>query len=406
MATAVRSASQLTEVLGSSGWFRCGQALAMAYSIQRKDRFYVVAYDGIDPATGRERRRWHPAGHSRADAEAICARLDAVAAADTTIATGQLTFGRYLSEQFMPMRRHRLQATTAHRYQSMIDNYITPALGTMPLRSVRSEHLDRLYNDLLTTGGVKRSGLAPKTVYDVHVVIRSAFTQAMRQHLVTTNPAAGAQPPRSRLRQRSGPECWTAAQLAEFLAATRHLRLHPAIHLAAFTGMRRGELAGLRWGDWHQSTHRLSIARSRQVVAGRSVEVAVKTRSSRRCIDLDSDTEAVLRAWRRRQQRDRHPTGTNDPIFTDTAGEPVHPESIYQLFHRQVRRLNMPRIRFHGLRHTHASLLIAAGVPIKVVSERLGHANPGFTMATYQHVLPGMGAEAADRFSQLLAANR
>ena len=82
----------------------------------------------------------------------------------------------------------------------------------------------------------------------------------------------------------------------------------------------------------------------------------------------------------------------------------MHPESIYQLFHRQVRRLGMPRIRFHDLRHTHASLLVAAGIPIKVVSERLGHANPGFTMATYQHVMPGMGAEAADKFSQLLAA--
>lgn len=378
----------------------------MAYIIERKNRFYVVTYDGIDPATGRERRRWHPAGHSRADAEAIAARLDAISASDTTIASGQLTFGRYLTEQFMSMRRHRLQPTTAHRYQWMIDNYISPALGSMPLRSVRAEHLDRLYSDLITNGGVKHAGLAPKTVYDVHVVIRCAFTQAVRQHLIAVNPALGAQPPRSRLRQRSGPECWTASQLAEFLGATRHLRLHPALHLAAFTGMRRGELAGLRWGDWHQSTHRLSIARSRQVVAGRSVEVAVKTPTSRRCIDLDSDTERVLRSWRRRQQRDGHPIGTNDPIFTNRAGQPVNPESIYQLFQRQVRRLDMPRICFHGLRHTHASLLVAAGTPIKVVSERLGHANPGFTMATYQHVLPGMGADAADKFSQLLAASR
>jgi integrase len=156
--------------------------------------------------------------------------------------------------------------------------------------------------------------------------------------------------------------------------------------------MRRGELAGLRSGDWHQSTHRLSIARSRQVVAGRSVEVAVKTRTSRRCVDLDADTEGVLRAWRRRQQRDGHPVGTKDPIFTNQAGHPVNPESIYQLFHRQVRRLDMPRICFHGLRHTHASLLVAAGTPIKVVSERLGHANSGFTIATYQHVRPGIGA--------------
>ncbi len=378
----------------------------MAYIVERKSRFYVVAYDGTDPTTGRERRRWHPAGHSRADAEAIAARLDAITSADAVIATGQLTFGRYLTEQFMPMRRSRLQPTTAYRYDWMIDNYIAPVLGSMPLRSVRAEHLDRLYAELLATGGVRRAGLAPKTVYDVHVVIRTAFTQAVRQHLIAVNPALGAQPPRSRLRQRSGPECWTAQQLSQFLAATRHLRLHPALHLAAFTGMRRGEVAGLRWGDWHTSTHRLSIARSRQVVAGRSVEVAVKTRTSRRCIDLDADTERVLSAWRRRQERDGHPVGTTDPIFTNAKGQPVHPESIYQLFHRQVRRLDMPRICFHGLRHTHASLLVAAGTPIKVVSERLGHAHPGFTMATYQHVMPGMGAEAADRFSQLLAAAR
>jgi len=378
----------------------------MAYIVQRKDRFYVVAYDGTDPTTGRERRRWHPAGHSRADAEAIAARLDAIAEADTTISTSQLTFGRYLTERFMPMRRNRLQSTTAYRYGWMIDHYIAPALGSMPLRSVRAEHLDRLYAELLTTGGAKQTGLAPKTVYDVHIVIRTAFTQAVRQHLVSVNPALAAQPPRSRLRQRSGPECWTAEQLGEFLAATRHLRLHPALHLAAFTGMRRGELAGLRWGDWHTATHRLSIARSRQVVAGRSVEVPVKTRTSRRCIDLDADTERVLRSWRRRQQSDGNPVGTADPIFTNATGQPVHPESIYQLFHRQVRRLGLPRICFHGLRHTHASLLVAAGTPIKVVSERLGHANPGFTMATYQHVLPGMGADAADKFSQLLAASR
>ncbi len=303
----------------------------------------------------------------------------------------------------MPMRRQRIQPTTAHRYDWMIENYIKPALGAMPLRSVRSEHLDRLYRDFQEAGGAKGKGLAPKTVYDVHVVIRSAFGQALRQHLVTTNPALGAQPPRTRLRQRSGPECWTAAQLSHFLTKTRHLRLHPALHVAACTGMRRGEIAGLRWGDWHQATHRLSIARSRQVVAGRSVEVPVKTRSSRRCIDLDPETERVLRSWRSRQRRDGHPTGTNDPIFTNAAGDPVNPESLYQLFHRQVRRLDLPRICLHGLRHTHASLLVAAGTPIKVVSERLGHANPGFTMATYQHVMPGMGAEAADRFSQLLA---
>lgn len=111
----------------------------------------------------------------------------------------------------------------------------------------------------------------------------------------------------------------------------------------------------------------------------------------------------MLVRWQRRQRRDSHATGLGDPIFTNTAGQPVHAESLYQLFDRQLRKLDLPRIRLHDLRHTHASLLVADGVSIKVVSERLGHANPGFTMATYQHVLPGMGADAASRFGQLIA---
>ncbi len=377
----------------------------MAYIVQRKDRFYVVAYDGTDTTTGRERRRWHPAGHCRADAEAIVDRLDAIAGAERTTVTEQLTLGRYLTERWMPRRRQRLQPTTAYRYEWMIEHYIVPAIGAVPLRSVHTEMLDRFYDELRTCGAAAGGGLAPKTVYDVHVLIRAALNQAVRQHLVPANVAHGAQPPRATPRSRTGPECWTAEQLTRFLDATRHLRLHPALHLAATTGMRRGELAGLRWGDWHTATHRLSIARSRQVVGGRSTEVPVKTRSSRRCIDLDAGTEAVLATWRRRQAADGHGIATEDPMFTNTAGTAVHAESLYQLFDRQLRRMDLPRIRFHDLRHTHASLLVAAGVPIKVVSERLGHANPGFTMATYQHVLPGMGADAAHRFSQLIGTS-
>jgi integrase len=165
------------------------------------------------------------------------------------------------------------------------------------------------------------------------------------------------------------------------------------------TGMRRGELAGLRWGDWDHAGRRLSVARSRQSVAGRSVEVAVKTRTSRRFVDLDSATEAVLAAWHARQEHDGHPVGLADAMFTNTPRRPVHAESISQLFDRHLARTGLPRIRFH----THASLLVAAGTPIKVVSERLGHAHPGFTMATYQHLIPGMSTDAAARFANLVA---
>jgi integrase len=379
----------------------------MTYIVQRKSRFYVVAYDGLDPLTGRERRRWHPAGHSRVDAEAIAANLDAAhTTIDTPAGADPLTFGRYLTEQWLPVRRHDLDPSTAHRYGWIIAHYITPAVGHLRLRSLRTEHLDRLYTDLLATGGARRQGLAPKTVYDVHVICRSALNHAVDAHRVATNPAHGARAPKPRRRQRHSPDCWTAHQLSQFLDATDHLRLHPAMVLAATTGMRRGELVGLRWSVWNHTTHTLSIARARKSIGGRSVETPVKTRSSRRSIDLDPATETTLKRWRRQQTADRHPVELDDPIFTNPQGRPLHPETISQLFARQVARLGMPSIRFHDLRHTHATLLIAAGVPIKVVSERLGHANPGFTMATYQHVLPGMGADAANRFAALLATHR
>ena len=313
-----------------------------------------------------------------------------------------MTLEQFLLEVWLPRRKRELRPSTARRYQWHIDNYIAPAIGTHRLASLRAEHLDRMYNDLLEHGGRDGGTLSPKTVYDTHVVMRSSLRFAVDRHLVDHNGAADARPPRISTRSRPSPEIWTAQQLAAFLAHTAHVRLYPAIHLAATTGMRRGEIVGLRWGDWHVDTHRLSVARSRQSSQGGTVEVPTKTAASRRAIDLDANTERVLARWRRRQQRDGHPTGLQDPIFTNRHGAPVNPESISQLFDREALSSGLPKIRLHDLRHTHASLLVAAGEPIKVVSERLGHAHPGFTMATYQHLLPGMGGAAATNFAALL----
>lgn len=378
----------------------------MAYIIQRNSHFYVVDYDGVDPRTGKERRRWHPAGRSREDAEAIAARLKHDRDAAQARSAGSLTVEAFLTDDCLPRRRRELRPSTVRRYEWFIANYIAPAIGRHRLNNLRVEHLDRLYRDLLDRGGANQSPLSAKTVYDVHLVIRSALRDATRRRLVDHNVALDTRPPRVRTRSRHSPEIWTADQLADFLAHTAHLRLHPALHLTATTGMRRGEVVGLRWGDWIRSEHRLSIARSRQSIQGGTVEVPTKTAASRRSIELDSTTEQILARWRRRLERDGHPTGINDPMFVNPAGKALNPESLTQLFNRKVASSGLPRIRFHDLRHTHASLLIAIGVPIKVVSERLGHAHPGFTMATYQHLLPGMGAAAATDFQDMLATAR
>jgi integrase len=374
----------------------------MAYIVTRNNRYYVVSYDGIDPSTGKERRRWQLAGTSRADAEAIAESLTEAPGSAISLGRDAVTLSDYYRTAWLPKRARCVRATTAYRYGWIIDHHINPSLGDFALRSLRTQHIDDLYTSLLASGGRNGDGLAPKTVHEVHVIIRSALNDAIDCGLLRNNAAAKARSPRPDSRRRTGTSVWDAIQLAEFIETASRHRLYLTLHVAAFTGMRRGEVAGLRWADWNPTTHRLSINRTRQVVAGRSTEFAPKTRTSRRCIDLDPTTERHLRTWQTRQQLDGIGTGPNDPIFTNTGGEPLHSESISQLFARIVAKSGLPRIRLHDLRHTHASLLVANGAPIKVVSERLGHAHPGFTMATYQHVLPGMSAKAATDFATLI----
>ena len=166
--------------------------------------------------------------------------------------------------------------------------------------------------------------------------------------------------------------------------------------------MRRGELLGLHWRDVDLGNARIAVRRSIISVAY-DVQVSdAKTERSERVIDLDPRTGAVLRAHRAEQTAERREHSGGDLVFCRPDGMPLHPDVFRQTFGRRVARAGVPKIRFHDIRHTHASLLLQAGVPAKVVSERLGHATVAFTMQVYAHVMPGMQADAAAAFSDLV----
>jgi integrase len=372
----------------------------MSYIVQRNHRFCVVDYGGHDPINGSERRRWHPAGTSRADAEAIRDRIDAARPARPCPST----VAGFLTDVWLASKGD-LTHPTRNRYRWMIDRYINPRIGHQRLHQLRPADLDATYTDLAARGGKNGQALSRKTVLEVHRVLANALDLAVDRELLDTNPAHRARPPRPDTRS-TVPAIWTATQLAGYLDTVRHLRLFPALHLVAYTGLRRGEVAGLNWGDLDTDAATISIARSRQVTGGRVIEAPVKTRTSRRRVDLDTGTLDVLEHWRQRLVEEGAQISTATAMFLNQRHVAVSPESISQLFTRTVASTDLPRIRFHDLRHTHASLLVAAGVPIKVVSERLGHAHPGFTMHTYQHLIPGMGAAAASAFADLVSASR
>lgn len=366
------------------------------YVAKRRNRFYAVIYEGVDPITGRERRRWHPAGTDRAQAEELAGRLAAEHGSDCGRRAGP-TLGVYLTQKWLPNKQLTLRPSTWDTYRRNIELHVLADLGRIPLRHLRPEHLERLYATLLESGRANgKGGLDTKTVLEVHMVLRRALTDAVRRGLITRNPADIAHAPKRRPLATAEIRAWNAQQLSAFVELAAGHSLFAALWLSANTGMRRGELLGLRWGDLDLDARRLSVNRALISVGYELYESRGKTRTARRTIDLDARTVELLVSSRR--------GGSDDEsyVFAHDDGSPIHPQVLSDAFKKLVARSGLPRIRLHDLRHTHATLLLKAGVPIKVVSERLGHSTPAFTMATYQHVLPGMQAEAARTFAAIL----
>lgn len=365
-------------------------------------RYYVVIYEGVNASTGKPKRRWHTAGETRAEAEKLLAELVKRVHDGDYRAPDKITVGDYLLHRWLPAKKTRLKPTTAGVYQRNIQLHINPNIGHIPLQRLQPEDLDGLYAKLLSEGkrNGKDGGLSARSVRAVHTTIQSALSDAVRKGTVFRNVADLADPPAAG-RSEQAMNVWTSDELRRFLEAISGHDLYPLYLLAATTGMRRGELAGLTWRNVDLDAARLTVNQQILSVGYSLIEISLKSAASRRTIDLDPLTVTELRHHRRNQLEQRMATGRRSDdgyVFAKPDDSPVHPDYISQTFRRAVAKLDVPRIRLHDLRHTHASILLHQGINAKVVSERLGHSSIAFTMAVYQHVMPGMQAQAAATF--------
>ena len=325
----------------------------------------------------------------------------------------------YLVEQWLPSIEANLRPSTFASYQGHVESHLVPQLGTIPLQKLSAADIDAAYKTIAREGrGCGRSGLSPVTVNHIHRTLHKALGSAVERGLLLKNPAAAVRPPRATGTDRHEMKVWTAGQLRCFLAHVRDhngvdgqvseiARHYPLWRLIAMTGLRRGEAAGLRWCDVDLEAGSLAIRQTLVPVPHKEVQISQpKTAKGRRTIPLDSGTLAGLRLQADQQLRDCADWGegwlASGYVFTAPDGQYLHPDRISRLFRLAVADAAAPPIRLHDLRHTAASLMIASGVPVKVVSERLGHATAAFTMDVYQHVLPGMQQEAADRLAALV----
>ena len=376
----------------------------MAHIAPKGDRFYVVVYGGIDPATGKAKRDWHDGYATRKEAERAAAEITKRQHDGEYRSPDRITLAEYLTDRWLPLKKSQLSRSTFDSYRNSVRLHVAPRIGAIQLRQLQPEDLDTLYAELLVDGKLNGAGggLAPKTVRNIHGMLRKALADAHRKGTVHRNVADLADPPTVRHAGAKEQQVWSADELRSFLDAIEDTAWFAPIYLAANTGMRRGELLGLTWRKVDLDNARL-VVDQQLLSVGYDAEIGVpKTTTSRRTIDLDPRTVAVLRTWRRAQLEQMMANGTrNDGDFVFThpeTGEPVHPDRFSKMWDQLVAEHGPRRIRLHDLRHTHASILLKSNVPVKVVSERLGHSSPAFTMTVYQHVLPGMQADAAAAF--------
>lgn len=363
-----------------------------------KTYWYVVVDIGVDDA-GKRRQKWHGSYKTRRDAERASASILRDLDDRTYVEPRNLTLAEYVRSDWLPLMKQQVKASTWSSYERNLELHVLPTLGSRQLQGLTPGHLNGLYRQLLENGrrnGPAGSGLSAKTVRYIHTTLSKVLNDAVDQELLQRNPAARAKPPRPP-RGTASMQFWTPDELRRFLDHARTHRWFPLWRLAAMTGMRRGELMGLRWKDIDFAHARLAIRQTLISISYRTEISTPKTHRSR-VIDLDAETLGVLRCL----YADRGHPAADALVFDDGDGAPIHPESVRVVFERLHPHAGVPRIRFHDLRHTHATIALRAGVPVKVISERLGHSTPAFTLQQYAHVIPGMQAEAAQQVADLV----
>lgn len=321
----------------------------------------------------------------------------------------------------------RLGDSTVASYKKNIRLHLKPYLGAIPLASLTTAKIDALYRTLEEKGRrngkgeLTGEGLSARTVRYIHTILRAALQAAMEAEpaLLSKNPADKASPPTAKEAKPPEMHPWTAAHLRAFLAwSAEHSIHHIAWYVLAMTGMRRGELLALRWRDIDFDAGTIRIRRSVGVVRVKGHKVQIKegdTKTSKpRTVDADDATMGLLRTLKRERGSLALQFARDDAIvFGDLEGKHRHPERFSRAFKDQLARFarfrakegleEVPEIRLHDLRHTHATLLLIKGTPVKVVSERLGHASPTITLTVYAHVMPGNQKAAADDFAAIVA---
>jgi len=358
---------------------------------ERSPGRWAIVLDHHDPMTGRRKRRWHSFKGTKREAQVRCAELVAELQSGTSVDPSKITVAEFLDRFDRDWAALHVSARSRDRYRFALD-HVRRHLGNRMLQKISPADIAALYASL------SREGLAPRTTRMVHTALHRALGQAKAWGVIRDNPAEVAKPPKAPDQETPMLQPDQAAALLE------HLRGKPLYLLASLalgTGLRRNEMLGLRWGDVDLDAGRLTIEQSLEQTATHGIRVkAPKTKHGRRTISLPAHLVTELRQHWREQQEQRLGMGLGKtpetaPVFATVDGGHLSPNAITKAWPVAMAAIGMPAVTLHSLRHTHASMLINAGLDILMISRRLGHSSPTITLNVYGHLIHGTDDRAA-----------
>ncbi|KQT60381.1 MULTISPECIES: tyrosine-type recombinase/integrase [unclassified Aureimonas] len=364
---------------------------------ERSPGKWAIIVDVHDPETGERRRKWHSFAGTKRQAQEECARIVTSIKHGGYTEPTKITVGEFL-ERWLEQEASNVAPKTLERYAEIARKNIVPLLGRTTLAKLKPEAIDGAWTKALASGRRDgKGGLSPRTVHHMRRVLIKALNQAVVWEILAKNPATLSKPPKV---ERKAMKAYGAGTTAELLDAIRGSRIFVPVLLAVMCGLRRGEIIALRWQSIDFANRRIAVTETAEQTLGAVRNKETKTGRSR-TVDLSSTVMDELRRHRAAQAEEQLKLGIRPDersfVVAQIDGKPLQPRSLSHEWTRVLAKTSLERIRFHDLRHSHATQMLAAGVHPKVAQERLGHSTIAITLDTYSHVMPGMGADAAEQ---------
>ncbi|NQT73585.1 MAG: site-specific integrase [Chloroflexi bacterium] len=363
---------------------------------QSKDSWRLFIDTGRDE-NGKRRRKTVTVQGGKSDAQRKLRELLSAVDNGIPITLAKQTLAEYLQD-WLQRKESKVSPKTILDYEGIIRRYLTPRLGHIPIGKLTPHHVEELHSYMAG------EGLSARSVQYAHRVLSQALKHAVRMEMLGRNVCDVVDVPSIRRKEM---RVMDTDEVQTFLNVTQESPLWPVFFLAIYTGLRKGELLGLRWRDVDLSKATISVNQTAIRIKGNGVVISEpKTAYSRRMISLPASATRLLidLKLKRKSECESHNLEWDESslVLCNSVGEPLSPDTVTHTFSRALESAGLPHMRFHDLRHTHATLMLKEGVHPKVVSERLGHASINITLDIYSHVLPGMQEMAAEAFEQAL----